>query len=59
MEVIKRVSPDNPGGLSQVQSELHKIFNEQGYSDYVVVCFLSDIKEKSSYLNYAEKLFSH
>ncbi|BFF95063.1 ubiquitin thioesterase otubain-like [Drosophila madeirensis] len=37
MEVIRRVSPDNPGGYNKVQSELHKIFNEQGYSDYVVV----------------------
>lgn len=37
MEVIQRVSPDNAGGHSTVQDELHKIFNEQGYSDYVVV----------------------
>ncbi|XP_033151186.1 ubiquitin thioesterase otubain-like [Drosophila mauritiana] len=37
MEVIQRVSPDNAGGHSAVQDELHKIFNEQGYSDYVVV----------------------
>ncbi|KAL7740869.1 hypothetical protein ACLKA6_014034 [Drosophila palustris] len=37
MEVITRVSPDNPEGSAKVQTELHKIFNEQGYSDYVVV----------------------
>lgn len=37
MEVIKRVSPENGQSQGQVQSELHKIFNEQGYSDYVVV----------------------
>ncbi|XP_017844904.2 LOW QUALITY PROTEIN: ubiquitin thioesterase otubain-like [Drosophila busckii] len=37
MEVIKRVCPDNPAGPDEVKNELHKIFNEQGYSDYVVV----------------------
>lgn len=35
MEVIDRVQPsdDQPGKLA----ELHQLFNEQGYSDYVVV----------------------
>ncbi|XP_030383415.1 ubiquitin thioesterase otubain-like [Scaptodrosophila lebanonensis] len=39
MEVIKRVDPDCTGaeGSEKLQNELHQIFNEQGYSDYVVV----------------------
>ena len=36
MEVINRVSPS---GKDNVTEELHKLFNEQGYSDYVVVIF--------------------
>lgn len=34
MEVLEKVKPDE---LSESRSELHKLFNEQGYSDYVVV----------------------
>ena len=34
MEVIEKVSPDN---TENSYTELHKLFNEQGYSDYVVV----------------------
>ncbi|XP_055386290.1 ubiquitin thioesterase otubain-like [Condylostylus longicornis] len=34
MEVINRVSPSGSGDEKE---ELHKVFNEQGYSDYVVV----------------------
>ncbi|XP_064545093.1 ubiquitin thioesterase otubain-like [Drosophila montana] len=37
MDVINRVSPDNAGGPDKIQTELHNIFNEQGYSDYVIV----------------------
>ncbi|XP_068143530.1 ubiquitin thioesterase otubain-like [Drosophila tropicalis] len=38
MEVVKRVCPESSAGASDiVQAELHKVFNEQGYSDYVVV----------------------
>ncbi|TDG45609.1 hypothetical protein AWZ03_007979 [Drosophila navojoa] len=37
MEVINRVNPHNPGGVEKNQNELHTIFNEQGYSDYVIV----------------------
>lgn len=37
MDVINRVSPNNIGGIEKNQSELHTIFNEQGYSDYVIV----------------------
>lgn len=37
MEVIKRVNPNNSEGTEKVRNELHTIFNEQGYSDYVVV----------------------
>lgn len=36
MDVIKRVDP-NEGDFVNVHDELHKVFNEQGYSDYVVV----------------------
>ncbi|XP_037959790.1 ubiquitin thioesterase otubain-like isoform X2 [Teleopsis dalmanni] len=36
MEVLKRVDPTTAGS-EQVHGELHKLFNEQGYSDYVVV----------------------
>lgn len=39
MEVIQRVQPsDNEENQqTEVLAELHKLFNEQGYSDYVVV----------------------
>ena len=39
MEVIQRVQPaDNEENKqTEVLAELHKLFNEQGYSDYVVV----------------------
>ncbi|KAL7731341.1 hypothetical protein ACLKA6_000460 [Drosophila palustris] len=37
MDVINRVSPDNVGGTLQAKNELHCVFNDQGYSDYVVV----------------------
>lgn len=36
MEVVKRVDPAS-GSTEQVCEELHKLFNDQGYSDYVVV----------------------
>ncbi|XP_067625607.1 ubiquitin thioesterase otubain-like [Eurosta solidaginis] len=36
MEVVKRVDP-SAGTIESGQQELHKVFNEQGYSDYVVV----------------------
>lgn len=36
MEVIKRVDPTDTA-IPDIKSELHKVFNEQGYSDYVVV----------------------
>ncbi|XP_030378694.1 ubiquitin thioesterase otubain-like [Scaptodrosophila lebanonensis] len=39
MDVITRLNPTSPGEKEpgQLQSELHRIMNEQGYSDYVVV----------------------
>ncbi|KAH8405012.1 hypothetical protein KR222_003142 [Zaprionus bogoriensis] len=37
MDVINRVNPDNALGFEKVQFELHSVFNEQGYSDYVIV----------------------
>lgn len=36
MDVIKRVDP-SIGSKEDIRNELHKIFNDQGYSDYVVV----------------------
>ncbi|XP_017485536.1 PREDICTED: ubiquitin thioesterase otubain-like [Rhagoletis zephyria] len=36
MEVVKRVDPA-AGSTESMGEELHKVFNEQGYSDYVVV----------------------
>lgn len=37
MDVINRVNPDNPLGTKKAKEELHSVFNEQGYSDYVIV----------------------
>ncbi|XP_030376271.1 ubiquitin thioesterase otubain-like [Scaptodrosophila lebanonensis] len=39
MEVLKRIDPQSneAEGCGKLQNELHKLFNEQGYSDYVVV----------------------
>lgn len=37
MEVIKRVDPTDAAKDVDIKSELHSVFNEQGYSDYVVV----------------------
>ncbi|EDV98879.1 ubiquitin thioesterase otubain-like [Drosophila grimshawi] len=37
MDVIKRVNPTNSEENEKVKNELHTVFNEQGYSDYVVV----------------------
>lgn len=39
MEVIQRVAPqeDSDGDNNTSLSELHRLFNEQGFSDYVVV----------------------
>jgi len=36
IEVIKRVDPSQSTG-HQARDELHKLFNDQGYSDYIVV----------------------
>ncbi|ALC43859.1 CG4968 [Drosophila busckii] len=37
MDVVRRVSPSNTGGSDKVKNDLHVVFNEQGYSDYVIV----------------------
>lgn len=39
MEVIDRVAPSENN--EENLEELHKLFNEQGYSDYIVVFLVS------------------
>ncbi|XP_062132496.1 ubiquitin thioesterase otubain-like [Drosophila sulfurigaster albostrigata] len=37
IDVINRVCPDTPGGIQRARHELHCLFNNQRYSDYVIV----------------------
>ncbi|EDW64544.1 ubiquitin thioesterase otubain-like [Drosophila novamexicana] len=37
MDVIRRVCPKDAETTGKVKTELHTVFNDQGYSDYVVV----------------------
>lgn len=41
MEVIDRVAPSENN--EENLEELHKLFNEQGYSDYIVVFLVSNL----------------
>lgn len=41
MEVIDRVAPSENN--EENLEELHKLFNEQGYSDYIVVFLVSKL----------------
>lgn len=44
MEVIDRVAPstNNEENYEENLLELHKLFNEQGYSDYIVVFLVGE-----------------
>lgn len=45
MEVIDRVAPSENN--EENLEELHKLFNEQGYSDYIVVFLVSKTNDNT------------
>lgn len=47
MEVIDRVAPSENN--EENLEELHKLFNEQGYSDYIVVFLVSTTRTMRCY----------
>lgn len=55
MEVIDRVAPSENN--EENLEELHKLFNEQGYSDYIVVFLVSDHDHKLMESKLTTKLF--
>lgn len=48
MEVIDRVAPSENN--EENLEELHKLFNEQGYSDYIVVFLVGTTRIMGSYV---------